>query len=91
MHFLVFASWHHMQDAPSRDNPIRAEWMHWMVTNIQAGDMSSGTEVVPYNGPTPPPGTGKHRCDCTLKRDAVFCKMLGVSLGTWNIMRFHCR
>jgi len=48
-------------DAPSRENPVRAEWMHWAVANIEAGDVSSGDTVVEYNGPSPPPGTGKHR------------------------------
>ena len=36
-------------------------WLHWLVTNIPNGDITKGEEVVSYNGPTPPPGTGTHR------------------------------
>ncbi len=35
-------------------------YLHWLVVNISGGELSSGDITVPYKGPTPPPGTGKH-------------------------------
>ena len=35
-------------------------YLHWLVVNISAGDLESGKEIVSYQKPTPPPGTGKH-------------------------------
>ena len=40
---------------------IQPQYIHYLVTNIQNGDISSGTTIFDYNGPTPPPGTGIHR------------------------------
>lgn len=37
------------------------EYVHWMVTNIQGGDISTGKELVSYLPPFPPYGTGYHR------------------------------
>jgi len=38
-----------------------AEYLHWMVGNIQGSDISSGDELVSYLPPFPPYGTGYHR------------------------------
>lgn len=35
-------------DAPDPANPTRAEFVHWIVTNIQRGDIKTGTKVLPY-------------------------------------------
>jgi phosphatidylethanolamine-binding protein (PEBP) family uncharacterized protein len=35
-------------------------YLHWLIVNISGGDVSSGDTLVSYQGPTPPPGTGKH-------------------------------
>jgi phosphatidylethanolamine-binding protein (PEBP) family uncharacterized protein len=35
-------------------------YLHWLLVNISGGDVSSADTLVPYQGPTPPPGTGKH-------------------------------
>ena len=48
-------------DAPSRSNPKCRSWLHWMVTNIEDGNGSTGNEKTEYNGPTPPKGSGLHR------------------------------
>ncbi|XP_064482532.1 protein D1-like [Ornithodoros turicata] len=49
-------------DAPSRKNPTRKHWLHWLVVNIPAkGGVSAGDTITPYNGPSPPSGTGLHR------------------------------
>uniref|UniRef100_A0A914V6R4 Potassium channel domain-containing protein n=1 Tax=Plectus sambesii TaxID=2011161 RepID=A0A914V6R4_9BILA len=44
-------------DAPSRANPIRREWRHWLVVNIIGKDLSSGQTLTSYVGPGPPPTT----------------------------------
>jgi len=36
-------------------------YLHFLVINIKNGDINSGDVIVPYAGPTPPPGTGTHR------------------------------
>jgi len=52
-------------DAPSRSNPINAQWLHWLVINIPnkdgEGNASKGEEVVGYVGAGPPKDTGLHR------------------------------
>jgi hypothetical protein len=35
-------------------------YVHWTVTNIRGTDIKSGTHLLPYYGPHPPPGSGKH-------------------------------
>ncbi len=35
-------------------------YLHWLVVNISGGDLASGRQVVQYQKPTPPPGTGQH-------------------------------
>ncbi|CAG8441071.1 7679_t:CDS:2 [Ambispora gerdemannii] len=50
------------EDQFTRANPIRREWRHWVVGNIPANaELNKATTLTTYNGPTPPPGTGKHR------------------------------
>ncbi|CAI7784924.1 unnamed protein product [Closterium sp. NIES-54] len=50
-------------DAPSPDNPVAAEWLHWLVVNIPGATTlphsSAGDLVTAYKGPSPP--TGVHR------------------------------
>jgi hypothetical protein len=45
-------------DAPD-SKPL--SYLHYLVINIKNGDIRSGDVIVPYAGPTPPPGTGSHR------------------------------
>ena len=47
-------------DAPSRANPKYKHWLHWLKVNI-IKNINSGIEIVGYNPPTPPAGTGYHR------------------------------
>jgi hypothetical protein len=35
-------------------------YVHWVVTNIRGADIKSGTHLLPYYGPHPPPGSGTH-------------------------------
>jgi len=48
-------------DAPSRRDPSKAEFRHWIVINIPGNQVSKGETVLPYIGPSPPEGTGLHR------------------------------
>lgn len=41
-------------DAPSRDNPVNAHWLHLLIIN-------NGEIVAKYHPPSPPKGTGLHR------------------------------
>lgn len=36
-------------------------YLHWIVVNISGGNLMSGDPIVPYKGPTPPPGTGRNK------------------------------
>ena len=38
-----------------------AEYLHWMLTNIQGSDVNTGEEIASYLQPFPPFGTGYHR------------------------------
>jgi len=46
-------------DAPSARNPKFSDWLHWLVVNIT--NDADGDEVFSYQGPAPPPNTGRHR------------------------------
>uniref|UniRef100_A0A7E4W060 Phosphatidylethanolamine-binding protein n=1 Tax=Panagrellus redivivus TaxID=6233 RepID=A0A7E4W060_PANRE len=48
-------------DAPSRANPSRREFLHWLVVNIPGGAVSLGDTLAEYVGAGPPEGTGLHR------------------------------
>lgn len=49
-------------DAPSKANPTARSWLHWMVINAELTHrLHEGEVVTPYNGPTPPKGSGTHR------------------------------
>lgn len=48
-------------DAPSRDDPIRREFRHWLVVNIPGSNLTEGETVFQYIGSGPPKGTGYHR------------------------------
>merc|ERR1712200_210415 len=53
-------------DAPSRNNPRAAQWIHWIVINVDgktllSGEDLRGDEVTEYAGPSPPRGSGPHR------------------------------
>ncbi|XP_056427018.1 phosphatidylethanolamine-binding protein 4 isoform X1 [Hyla sarda] len=58
-------------DAPSRNNPIRRYWRHWLVADIQgqdilSGEILKGKTIAEYNGPAPPANTGYHRYEFRL-------------------------
>jgi phosphatidylethanolamine-binding protein (PEBP) family uncharacterized protein len=41
-------------DAPTRSNPTKANWLHWMIVN-------DSDTIVDFDPPTPPIGSGPHR------------------------------
>ena len=48
-------------DAPSRTNPIKANWLHWMIINTgfdKSGHLLQGQTIWEYYGPAPPKGSG---------------------------------
>ncbi|XP_063628906.1 phosphatidylethanolamine-binding protein homolog F40A3.3-like [Cydia splendana] len=48
-------------DVPSRKVPKLGEIKHWLVGNVPGDKVAAGETLAPYIGPTPPPGTGRHR------------------------------
>ena len=46
-------------DAPSRAEPIRREFVHWLVVNISGNDINNGQVLVEYVGRGAPKGCGK--------------------------------
>jgi phosphatidylethanolamine-binding protein (PEBP) family uncharacterized protein len=46
-------------DAPSRANPVRREFRHWLVGNIPGDRVDEGETLTEYVGSGPPKGTGK--------------------------------
>lgn len=48
-------------DAPSRQKPTHAPWLHWLVVNIPGKEVAGGDVRTQYMPPTPPPRTGFHR------------------------------
>ena len=48
-------------DAPSRKEPTRREFRHWLTINIPGNDLTSGESIFQYIGSGPPKDTGLHR------------------------------
>jgi len=86
-------------DAPSRDNPTAAQWLHWLVVNIpgsdlKAGDVSLGKVLMQHNGPSPPQNSGPHRYVFVLYdqgktsvRSRVSRNRAGFDLEKWSTSR----
>lgn len=48
-------------DAPSREEPLFREYVHWVVTNIPGDNVLQGDVVLSYVGAAPPMNSGYHR------------------------------
>jgi hypothetical protein len=51
-------------DYPSRKDPSKRAWNHWLVVNVPAsssGKVLQGAVLAAYNPPTPPQDGGSHR------------------------------
>ena len=60
-------------DAPRPENPIHANWAHWIRMNLQVHSLApeltaSGMDALSYQGPAPPAGSGPHRYIFRLRR-----------------------
>lgn len=57
-------------DAPSRQDPIYGEFMHWLIVNIPGNKIKDGELKTAYRGSGAPKGTGLHRyCFFILKQE----------------------
>lgn len=74
-------------DAPSRKDPKRREWHHFLVVNKKGSDISSGTVLSDYVGSGLPKGTGLH---WPLKWDEpILSNRPGGHLGKFKVASFH--
>jgi phosphatidylethanolamine-binding protein len=48
-------------DAPSRSDPSKREWKHWLIVNIPGSKIDEGELKAEYVGAGPPQGSGLHR------------------------------
>lgn len=49
-------------DAPSKENPIKSPYRHWVVANVPGtSNFSQSSVLSSYMGPAPPPKTKDHR------------------------------
>lgn len=98
-------------DAPSNSDHKWSEYLHWLVTDItlpnlktESGepeishfiDAAQGKEVFKYEGPGPPPKTGKHRYVFLLfKQDPKVSKFEAPKdrpkLGNWYSIKWSKR
>lgn len=67
---------------------------HWIATNVEGGKPGSGLrdtdplhQYVPYHGPTPPEGTGKHRYVFILYEQSTANQTLKPELQDPNVHR----
>ncbi|XP_066570564.1 phosphatidylethanolamine-binding protein 4 [Amia ocellicauda] len=84
-------------DAPSRSNPTRCSWRHWLVADIAGSDLKKGAikgkVLSEYRRPTPPPKTGFHRYQFLLfeqkpKKTVSLSPEEQKSLGNWDVQTF---
>ncbi|TSO88102.1 Phosphatidylethanolamine-binding protein 4 [Bagarius yarrelli] len=80
-------------DAPSRTNPTRAHWRHWLLADIKGSSLRSGnikgTLLTEYTRPTPPKRSGFHRYQFLLYEQNTgsmlsLSQQEQVSLGNWD-------
>ncbi|XP_023658242.1 phosphatidylethanolamine-binding protein 4 [Paramormyrops kingsleyae] len=84
-------------DTPSRCNPTKSHWRHWLVVDIVGSDLRKGdvkgSVLSGYRRPTPPRGTGLHRYQFMLFEQqgsgplSLSCEEAS-SLGTWDPQAF---
>ncbi|XP_015204007.1 phosphatidylethanolamine-binding protein 4 isoform X2 [Lepisosteus oculatus] len=84
-------------DAPSRSNPTRRYWRHWLVADIVGSDLQKGdikgTVLSEYRRPTPPSETGFHRYQLMLfeqqpKATPYLSPEEQKALGNWDLQAF---
>ncbi|KAM6341406.1 phosphatidylethanolamine-binding protein 4 [Podargus strigoides] len=84
-------------DAPSRANPRKRFWRHWLVTDVTGADLKTGDikghVLTDYVRPTPPPRSGYHRYQLRLYEQPAHEAIAlspeeRVSLGAWAMESF---
>ncbi|XP_053905736.1 phosphatidylethanolamine-binding protein 4 isoform X3 [Cuculus canorus] len=84
-------------DAPSRANPKKRFWRHWLVTDIPGVELRSGDIkgrlLTDYIRPTPPPRSGYHRYQLRLYEQPAHEAIAlspgeRISLGSWAMESF---
>ncbi|XP_060787312.1 phosphatidylethanolamine-binding protein 4 [Neoarius graeffei] len=84
-------------DAPSRTNPTRAHWRHWLLADIDGSSLRDGdikgTLLSEYTRPTPPQHTGFHRYQFLLYEQPTgqvlsLSQQEQSSLGNWDPQAF---
>jgi len=75
-------------DAPSKTNPTNRSWLHWLVTNIRENDISSGSTMMEYNGPSPPKGSGPHRYALLVFQQSDTIEDIQIERPKFNIANF---
>lgn len=84
-------------DAPSRDEPIFGQWVHWLVVNVPGRDIARGDTLVEYIGAAPPAGSGRHRYVLAVYEQSHkipldnltrITRTQGSGRSKWNVDRF---
>ncbi|XP_047404851.1 phosphatidylethanolamine-binding protein 4 isoform X1 [Sciurus carolinensis] len=91
-------------DAPSRSEPTKRYWRHWLVTDIKGTDIKKGNiqgqVLTPYKPPSPPTNSGFHRYQLLVylqERNELISLLPSEnkSRGSWKmenfLNRFHLR
>lgn len=80
-------------DEPSPNNPIHAEWRHWLVINIPGNngistiDGQTGDQISPYYAPDPV--SGKHRYMFKLfEQNELFMVKVNDDRKNWDSVHF---
>lgn len=77
-------------DEPSPNNPVLAEWRHWLAINIPGNGTitdKSGDQISPYDPPNPV--TGKHRYIFKLfEQPDIFTVKINEKRSNWDSIHF---
>lgn len=84
-------------DAPSRANPTKANWRHWLLVDIQGTSLKKGqikgTTLTEYHPPTPPRNSGFHRYqfmlfEQPLNAQVTLTELEKANRGNWDLEAF---
>lgn len=76
-------------DAPNPDNPYEADYLHWSIVNIQAGQpIESGLTVTPYLGLNPPIGTHRYFIQLYEQANKIESSENDENRINWNLEQF---
>jgi len=85
LHTLIFID----PDAPSRENPIRRNILHWIIINMRTSQINTGRRLISYTGSAPPAATGDHRYIFLIYKQRHIIEHSQISQRAgWNLTRF---